>query len=264
MTAGRIAVLALTLALVLVPLAAADGDPASDILLAQDVYLPFPAPSKAAGDRLSKDVADAYAHGYRLKVAVIATVNDLGAVPSLYGKPGEYASFLGQEIRFFYGGPLLVVMPAGFGIYDQGLPTTAENAVLQGIPVKAGSADELTATAAAAVEALVAGHALASKDTTAPYVAVLPAASPRGRTVTLRFYVGDDSKMATATFQILDAGKPLVTRHFRYTLAELNRGRVARWTVPRSMHRGLLRVCVTASDPSGNQSKRACADLKVT
>ena len=155
-------------------------------------------------------------------------------------------------------------MPAGFGIYDQGLPTTAEEAVLGGVPVKAGSVDELTATAAAAVQALVAARALASKDITAPYVAVLSATAPRGQTVTLRFYVADDSRQATATFQILDAGKPVLTRHFRYTQATPTRGRVTRWLVPPSTHRGLLQVCVTASDPSGNRSKRVCAQLTVT
>ena len=261
---ARLLLLAVALALVYVPLASADGDPASDILLSQDVYLPSTPPSGPVGDQLWKAVADAYARGYRLKVAVIATVTDLGAIPSLYGMPGQYASFLGQEIRLYYGGPLLIVMPAGFGIYDQGLPTPAEKRVLARVTVKAQSADELTETATAAVDALVAAHALTSKDTTPPSVAVLPATAPRGRTVTLRFYVADDSKHATATFQILATGRPLVTRHFRYTLAIPTRARATSWLVPPSIQPGPLQVCVTASDPSGNRSKTVCADLQVT
>src|SRR5262249_49953284 len=39
----------------------------------------------------------------------IATRTDLGSVPSLFGKPKAYAQFLGEEIRSFYTGPLLVV-----------------------------------------------------------------------------------------------------------------------------------------------------------
>ena len=265
MTAGRTAVLALALALalVLVPLAAADGDPASDTLLVEDVYVPYPPPSRDVARRLANDVADAYAHGYRLKVAVIATTTDLGAIPSLYGKPNQYARFLGREIQFYYGGPLLIVMPAGFGIYDRKRPTGAEEAVLRRVPVKARSVNELTATADAAVRALVAAHALVSKDITPPYIAVVAATGKRGQKVAITFYVSDDSKHATATFQVLDGKRPLLTRHFRYSVAILRRTRTIRWLVPRSTRRGLLQACLTASDPAGNRSPRTCADLKI-
>ena len=39
-------------------------------------------------------------------------------MPVLYGKPQRYANFLGQEIVYYYKGPLLVVMPNGYGIYQ--------------------------------------------------------------------------------------------------------------------------------------------------
>jgi hypothetical protein len=169
------------LALSTAALVRADGDPASDTLLAEDAYLPFPSPGADVSARLKSAVAAAYTRGYLLKVAVIATVNDLGAIPSLFGKPNEYASFLGQEIKFYYGGPLLIVMPAGFGIYDQGLATTAEEKVLAGRTVKSDSADTLTASAADAVQALVAAGALKSKDTTPPYVGMLPAGGNAAR-----------------------------------------------------------------------------------
>src|SRR5205085_3146388 len=98
----------------------ADGDPASDVLASDDVFLPYPAPAKTPSDSLRRAVASAYRHGYRLKVAVVATPNDLGAIPSLFNKPTEYAKFLGAEISFMFVGPLLILMPAGFGIFVWG------------------------------------------------------------------------------------------------------------------------------------------------
>ena len=108
------------------PAARADGDPASDYLLAQNVYFPYQAPSQAASAGLDQATAAVYAHGDRVKVALIDTVTDLGAIPSLWGKPDDYAHYLGVELGLWYGGPLLVVMPAGFGIYDGGRSTAAE------------------------------------------------------------------------------------------------------------------------------------------
>jgi hypothetical protein len=262
---SRTLVVALTvvLALATATFVRADGDPASDNLLVGDVYFPYPGPSAAVAGRRQSNVEAAYAHDYRLKVAVIATVNDLGAVPSLFGKPTEYAAFLGQEIRFFYAGPLLIVMPTGFGIYDAGRPTPAEAKVLARLRIDATSADKLTASATVAVQALVAAGALKSKDITPPYIAMCAATGSRGQTVTLQFNVADDSKKATATLQILNAGRPVTTLRFRYRTAVLNRPRTARWLVPRSLKASLLKVCLTASDPSGNHAGKACAPLKI-
>lgn len=33
---------------------------------------------------------------------MIASATDLGAIPSFFNKPGEYARFLGQELQFYY------------------------------------------------------------------------------------------------------------------------------------------------------------------
>ena len=52
-------------------------------------------------------------------------------------------------------------MPAGFGIYDGGRSTAAEEQVLRSIPVSAGSPDDLARSATAAVQALAAASALA-------------------------------------------------------------------------------------------------------
>ena len=53
--------------------------------------------------------------GYPIKVAIVATPNDLGLVPQIFGKPQYYAGYLGREIDFNKKNQLLVVMPAGYG-----------------------------------------------------------------------------------------------------------------------------------------------------
>jgi hypothetical protein len=100
------------------PAALANGDPASDILPLRDSYLPYqpqvPRPVQVALDGF---LAKARKAGYPVKVAVIATPNDLGVVPDLFGKPKEYATFLGKEISFNGKPHLLIVMPAGYGTF---------------------------------------------------------------------------------------------------------------------------------------------------
>jgi hypothetical protein len=132
--------------------ARADGDPASDMLVVQNVFLPYEATSRTAAAGLAKEVASAYAAGDRVKVALVATRVDLGAIPSLFGKPSQYATFLGRELAGFYVGPLLIVMPSGYGIYDGGRSTAAQQGVLARLALP-GSAkpDSLAAAAANAV-----------------------------------------------------------------------------------------------------------------
>ena len=174
-------------------LARADGDPASDTLVFTNAFLPARAPSKANADALRAQIAAVYAAGYRIKVAVVGARYDLGAVPSLFGKPATYARFLGSELTQLYIGPLLVVMPNGYGIYDGGRSTSAESAVLAGVakPASPGS-DDLTAAATTAVAELLKHGALRSRDILAPYVQVVQA-SAKGTTVSLQYYVDDDS-----------------------------------------------------------------------
>jgi hypothetical protein len=110
--------------------ASADGDPASDYLLARDVFFPLSAPIQPQLARgLMTAARDARKAGKPIKVALIASPNDLGAVPSLYGKPTEYARFLGAEIQFVYRGKLLIVMPEGAGLSQAGR-LLAERAVV--------------------------------------------------------------------------------------------------------------------------------------
>jgi hypothetical protein len=133
---------AAALALVAPAPALADGDPASDVLLLQDVYLPYapgvPGPLGSAITTLLKTTRKA---GFALKVAIIATPQDLGAVPQFFGKPQQYAPFLQREIAFNSKVPLLVVMAAGYGA--AGLPAGTDTA-LQGLkPPANGGGDAL-------------------------------------------------------------------------------------------------------------------------
>src|SRR5262245_50464964 len=106
------------IALIACATAAANADPASDYLMTQPVFLPFE--SKVSDDKaaqLTDLLAAAKDKGFEVRTALIATRGDLGGVPVLYRKPQTYADFLGQELVYFYKGPVLVVMPNGFGIF---------------------------------------------------------------------------------------------------------------------------------------------------
>lgn len=152
------------LALSLVPAApaAADGDPASDVLLAQDVFRPYdPRVSAPVARALDRVVGDARRAGWPVKVALIARSSDLGAYPQLFGEPQTYADLLGVELSFNRKPRILTVMPSGFGTRELG-PGAAR--VLAGVTIDAGArSDGLALAAARAVAALatVEGHPVA-------------------------------------------------------------------------------------------------------
>jgi cytochrome c biogenesis protein CcmG/thiol:disulfide interchange protein DsbE len=103
--------------------ARADGDPGSDVLVYQPIFFPDDArlpPSEQV--KLGNLVHDTVTHGFPIRVAIIATPNDLGAVTALWQKPRAYARFLGIELSLAYKGRLLVVMPSGFGFNWPGHP----------------------------------------------------------------------------------------------------------------------------------------------
>jgi hypothetical protein len=141
--------------------ARADGDPASDVLLGQNVFYPYQPPVSAPLTKtLDSLTAAAAAAKFPIKVALIASPVDLGVVPDLFNKPDKYAMFLDQEISFQAKRPLLVVMPAGFG--GQGLPPSA-TAALASLKKPTGSqSNDLAQAAIAAIPKLAsaAGHPL--------------------------------------------------------------------------------------------------------
>ncbi len=140
----------------------ADGDPASDVLLTQTLFLPWDAGASAAQQGQLTGLLQAAAHsGYQLRVALIASPSDLGSVTELWHDPQGYAEFLGEELSLVYHGTLLVVMPNGFGLYRSSGPTVAERASLAS--VRAGGSDaRLGAAALAAIQSVAdaSGHRL--------------------------------------------------------------------------------------------------------
>jgi len=161
--------LGLTVALVaaaaalVAPAARADGDPASDVLLTQSVFVPYGAPvSPPVVRQLEAVVTRAKAAGYPIKVAIVRVPYDLGAVTSLYGKPQVYAKFLGRELMFLYRGRLLVVMPQGYGYYDGRGRHGPELRVLRSLGIDKGP-DQIVESAAGAVARLAraGGHPVA-------------------------------------------------------------------------------------------------------
>jgi hypothetical protein len=154
---------ALLAALAVCAPAGAHGDPAGDVLRSQPRFLPDEAQGGAkAATSLTELLATAKDKGFEVRIAMIGTRVDLGAVPVLYRKPQRYADFLGQEIVFYYKGPVLVVMPNGYGIFQTGKPLKEDKATLAKIP-PAGTTDgdELAASAEQAVKALAQNRGIA-------------------------------------------------------------------------------------------------------
>lgn len=159
-----LAVLALAVA---APAARADGDPASDSLLQEQVFYPYYSNTPKAGvAQLQQTVADANKRGYRIRVAVITSPYDLGSLSALWHKPKAYANFLALELAFVYPGRLLVVTPNGYGYnaatvkknntyVDTHDPKTL--ALLATVPIGKG-VDGLLGTADKAVRLLAAKH----------------------------------------------------------------------------------------------------------
>jgi hypothetical protein len=161
--AKRLLILAAVVCLCLPGAARANGDPASDYLLVQSVFLPFNAkidPNVLA--RLSDTVRAADKAGYKVKIALIGSRYDLGTAFSLYREPARYAEFLGLELSFQFRGHLLVVMPNGFGVSTVGKPDPRGTKALKGL---AGPGKDATRQAEAATTAIrrlaaASGHVL--------------------------------------------------------------------------------------------------------
>ena len=163
--------------------ARADGDPASDVLATQALFLPWDADVPAVRqEQLSALLAQAEHGGYPIRVALIASRADLGSIGALWQRPQGYAEFLAQELSLLYRGPLLVVMPDGFGLDRAGLSQPTIASALGGIPIPRSGAqlagDTLTAVRRLAAAA---GHPLSvSASAKATAMATTAAASTTG------------------------------------------------------------------------------------
>jgi cytochrome oxidase Cu insertion factor (SCO1/SenC/PrrC family) len=151
---------ALCLALGCTTFARADGDPASDYLYTQPVFMPAGTPPSLQAQVRAAVVASDHA-GAPIKVAVIGSAYDLGSITPLWRRPQTYARFLGVELSDRYRGLLLVVMPNGFGLYEGGASVATDQRALALDRIQSGTTG-LAAAATAAVRRLAAvrGHPL--------------------------------------------------------------------------------------------------------
>ena len=233
--------------------ALADGDPASDVLLFDDVYLPLEPVSVPLAQQLKDVVAAANKGRFRIKVALIETATDLGSVPVLFNQPGQYAKFLGAEILPLYNERLLIVMPVGFGLYRGGANTTAAVASLAGIKIGAGS-DGLALGTLAALKRLA--------DTKPPAVKAQAGSTKRGAKATLRYLLSDDSGSAGAKLSLKRGSRAVAS--FSVSVKPLRApGGSATWKVPAAAAKGALGFCIVGADAAGNHSAPNCAVFRI-
>jgi hypothetical protein len=255
--------MALLFALCLVAGAAADGDPASDFLVSQDIFTPSPPPSAGATKTLTDAVGLAHSNGDRAKVAVIATTSDMGSVSSLYGHPADYARFLGLELQFAYKGPLLIVMPSGFGFAVDGKSFPAADSVLAQVSLDRSGPDGLTLSAARALPALEHAGLLHYRDAVAPQVFVSPATVIAGRRVALRYEVWDDSGRARVHVQVENSHRVITRFDIPSRLLSQTATYRVVWRAPVKLAHSVAAVCVRATDAAGNRSRNTCAKVTI-
>jgi 2-methylcitrate dehydratase PrpD len=154
------------------------GDPASHYLEAEQLYPAFASrPSQARELRLLGLLQAAERLGYPIKVALVATEDDLTDAPQMLRRPQAYADFVASELGGGLEAPVLIVTPYGLGVSGQRGP----RARLRGIRVsRRADGDALAATAMVAVRRLAAsdGHPLPAKVPPARLVGGVVASAP--------------------------------------------------------------------------------------
>jgi cytochrome oxidase Cu insertion factor (SCO1/SenC/PrrC family) len=138
----------------LAPAARADGDPGSDVLVYQSLFVAADANISIPQQvELGNLLGSADKAGFQIRVAIVSQPADLGAITALWQKPAAYASFLGTELSLAYAQRLLIVMPNGFGFSWHGHSASPAYQVLDGVRVGPGGTG-LAAAAETAVRAL--------------------------------------------------------------------------------------------------------------
>src|SRR3954469_19353278 len=153
--ARRVAVIAAAVLLAAPEVGRAKGDPASDYLLVQNIFLPFNAKvDPAASKKLADTIRAADKNDFKIKVAVIGSRYDLGTAFSLYNEAQRYAKFLGLELSFQYHDRLLVVMPKGYGYSRAGRNDPAGVRVVAKLPPPGKDATKQVEAATSAIRKL--------------------------------------------------------------------------------------------------------------
>ena len=229
---------------VFAPAARADGDPASDVLVYQNLFVTSES-GMSAGQQaeVTNLLATAARDGFPIRVAIIAAPVDLGAVPALFDKPAAYANFLGIELSLVYKQRLLVVMPNGFGFSWTGHSATAAYGLLSKVPAGTGGAGLTTATVTA-VRTLAAASGVKL-----PAPAAVSAPAPSHGGVTTRQAVRI-ALIVIAALAVADGLFRLVRYRRRWwpRLAAMSRtlaGRVAR-ALPQPLRRPVVGTSVAA------------------
>lgn len=151
--------LALLVAVWMPRVAMADGDPGSDVLVYQPLFVGSDAGVSLPEQLQLGKLLRASAHaGAPIRVAIIAHRSDLGAITGLWRRPQAYAHFLGYELSLAYKGELLVVMPNGFGVNWPGHSASTGARSLTHVTIGPGGSGLAVAAQAATVRlAAVAG-----------------------------------------------------------------------------------------------------------
>src|SRR5205823_1183032 len=172
--------------------------------------------------------------------------------------PVKYANFLGLELQFVYSGPVLVVMPAGFGFFDGGRPTTVATRALTNATVDDTSPDGLSTAAAKAIVLLDRSGALAYADHRAPGSYPRPPSGRAGGSVALPYQVWDDSGRAAVALRVTQGARLVAS--FAVPVRTVDQSTVysVRWHAPRSLAGQPLTFCTRATDGSGNRGKLSC------
>ena len=139
--------------------ALADGDPASDVLLAQTAFLPTDAGFSAVQQSQLAGLLRATSRArYPVRVAIVPNGYDLGSITVLWRKPETYARFLAAELALVYKHALIVVMPNGVGLHWPGHSTAAAQRLIADVSVKPGAAGLLAAASKAVRRVVAAVH----------------------------------------------------------------------------------------------------------
>jgi cytochrome oxidase Cu insertion factor (SCO1/SenC/PrrC family)/thiol-disulfide isomerase/thioredoxin len=170
---------------VFTPVARADGDPGSDVLVYQDLFAGSDAGLSVAEQvELGSWLKATARAGAPVRVAIIASRFDMGAVTGLWRNPRAYARFLGTELSLVYKQRLLVVMPNGFGFNWPGHSPSAAYRALGSIQIRPSGGLFNATEAAVRTLALASGVKLPSSTlgaTVAPTPAEHGASQPSRR-----------------------------------------------------------------------------------
>jgi len=156
----RVAALAAAASLAAPVAARADGDPASDVIISQNVFFSYTKLPQSSKETLGRVVAEANRGGYTVRVALIGNRFDLGSVPVFWQKPQQYAKFLSQELLgpAPYTNRVLTVMPNGFGLSRSGKELPSDRRALDAVPSAQTRGEDIAAAGVRAVKQLAVLH----------------------------------------------------------------------------------------------------------